>query len=197
MREEKWVQQMAARLTSAEIAVEDARHLEFKVGLRLPYGHEIRSYEESSISISDTMGFRTDLAIVERNHDNTWKPRVVVEAKVARITTHDAITYSQKAAAHRAVHPYLRYGILLGNREHKPLPGRLYRHGQEFDFMISFRTFMPTDEEMAAFLELLQHELEASRIMEKIVYESRQKDRDRYHIFHRRLEVKQLGGREE
>ena len=32
---------------------------------------------------------------------NRWKPRVVVEAKLGSITTHDAITYNQKAATHR------------------------------------------------------------------------------------------------
>lgn len=82
---------------------------------------------------------QTDLSIVEHIDAERWTPRVVVEAKLGSVTTHDAITYSEKAATHRSVHPYLRYGIMLGEREHHPLPGRLYRHGAQFDFMVSFR----------------------------------------------------------
>ncbi len=41
------------------------------------------------------------------------------------ITTHDVITYSHKAATHRQVHPYLRYGILWVE-ENNILPGRLF-----------------------------------------------------------------------
>ncbi len=50
-----------------------------------------------------------------RDRGDRWKPRVVVEAKLGKVTTNDAITYSQKASTHRAVHPYLRYGIMLGD----------------------------------------------------------------------------------
>ncbi|GAI54911.1 unnamed protein product, partial [marine sediment metagenome] len=57
-----------------------------------------------------------------------------IEGKINSVTTHGAITYSQKASTHKNVHPYLRYGILLGNRKHYPLPGRLFRHGAYFDF---------------------------------------------------------------
>jgi hypothetical protein len=34
---------------------------------------------------------------------------------LARLRRMMAITYSQKASTHRAVHPYLRYGIMLGD----------------------------------------------------------------------------------
>jgi hypothetical protein len=67
---------------------------------------------------------------------------------------------------------------MLGNREHYPLPGRLYRHGAQFDFMISFRGTDPDKSEMAMFIELLQAEVTASRTLEKILYESRRRDRD-------------------
>jgi hypothetical protein len=110
-----------------------------------------------------------------------------VEAKVDTVTSHDAIAYSQKAAARRGVHSYLRYGILLGNREHYPLPGRLYRHSAEFDFMASFASFGPTESEMNAFVEVLKLKVAASRTLDKILYESRRPDRDRYTILHRQL----------
>src|SRR5437762_1914223 len=123
---------MAAGLRT-DLARQEAM-LEVKTRLRLAYGHEIVSYLEKPVTRSTK--FETDLAIVETT-DGAWRPRVVVEAKLGSVTTHDAITYSQKAVHHRAVHPYLRYGVMLGRRRHHPLPGRLYRHGAQFDFMIS------------------------------------------------------------
>ena len=135
--------------------------------------------------------FETDLAIIERSSkDGSWRPRVIVEAKIMSVSTHDAITYSTKAAAHRSVYPYLRYGVMFGKPRKLPLPGRLYRHGAQFDFMISFRNFRPSDAEMVSLTKLLCSEVEASRTMEKLLFENRKQDRDRYTILHRKLEVK-------
>jgi len=128
----------------------------------------------------------TDILVVEVE-TSQWKPRVVVEAKLARITTHDAITYSQKAATHKQVHPYLRYGILLGKREHYPLPGRLFRHGSHFDFMISWVAEEATPEEFSDFVNLLLDEVTASRALEEMIYSSRNPKRKRYTALHKRL----------
>ena len=130
---------------------------------------------------------QTDLVIIETNKDGQWKPRVVIEAKVRSINTHAAITYSQKAASHKSVHPYLRYGIMLGERRHYPLPGRLYRHGLHFDFMMSFVAAEPTAAEMLKFSDVLRAEVEASRKIEKVIYESQSPKRDHYTMLHRRL----------
>lgn len=118
----------------------------------------------------------------------------MVEAKVGSVTTHDAITYSQKAANHRAVFPYLRYGIMIGNRQHYPLPGRLYRHGTQFDFMISFQRYEPSPREIEAFRGVLMAEVEASQALERMIYESRRRDRDHHTLFHRRLDLGDIGG---
>jgi hypothetical protein len=186
MSEAQWVKRMASELGALPWLNENG--LSVRTGLKVAYGCEIRWYgpqpEPQSIS------FETDLAVTEAAADGRWKPRVVVEAKLGSITTHDAITYSQKAVSHRAVHPYLRYGIMLGNRRHYPLPGRLYRHGAQFDFMISFCATEPTKSEIALFATVLQTELAASKTLEKILYESRRKDRDHYTLLHRELKVK-------
>ena len=89
----------------------------------------------------------------------------------------------------KAVHPYLRYGIMLGNRQHHPLPGRLYRHGAQFDFMISFCGTEPTNDELTLFVKLLKAEVSASKTLEKILYESRRRARDHYTLLHRQLRV--------
>jgi hypothetical protein len=186
MTEAQWVERIATELRGLQWLNQEGFSL--RTGLKVAYGCEIASY--GSQPDPQTIAFETDLAIIESVGEDRWKPRVVVEAKLGSITTHDAITYSQKASAHRAVHPYLRYGIMLGDRKDHPLPGRLYRHGAQFDFMMSFRGTEPDESEMATFVEVLQAEAAASRTLEKILYESRRKDRDRYTLLHRQLKVK-------
>ncbi len=184
LTEAEWVELIAGRLRAKSLGAP----LEVVTGLKLAYGNEIDSY--GPVPDSRTSSFQTDLAIREVIDGNRWKPRVVVEAKLGGVTTHDAITYGHKASIHRAVHPYLRYGIALGNRKQYPLPGRLYRHGAQFDFMISIKGFQPTKDELAAFVDVIRCEVEASRTLEKILYESRSPLRDRYTFLHRKLIVR-------
>ena len=185
MRETQWVELVA------DAVQPELEHLGYsfrvETQFKIPYGNEIRAYREEPES--EAIPFATDFVVVEDYPDGSWKPRVVVEAKVDTISTHDAITYSYKAAHHKYVFPYLRYGIMLGNREHYPLPGRLYRHGTQFDFMISFKGHDLTQKERDAFRELLLEEVEASRRLENMIYESRKRDRDHHTLFHRRLIV--------
>jgi hypothetical protein len=100
------------------------------------------------------------------------------------------ITYSQKAATHKNVHPYLRYGILLGNRKHYPLPGRLFRHGAYFDFMLSWPAFEPTGVELDDLVRLIQDEVKASRDLEEIIFHSRDPKRPNYTCLHRPLRLR-------
>ena len=190
MRETEWVEFVADAVRGG-IAGSD-QSLKIETQLKLPYGYEIRAYRQEREPESEAIEFATDFIVVE-NLDGGWKPRVVVEAKVGSVTTHDAITYSQKAANHRAVFPYLRYGIMIGNRQHYPLPGRLYRHGTQFDFMISFQRYEPSPREIAAFRGVLMAEVEASQALERMIYESRRRDRDHHTLFHRRLTVDDIG----
>lgn len=164
----------------AMLVVEDGR--------RLAYAREILRYSNcDEPSREHGMRYETDLLISERFDDGTWIPRVVVEAKLGSVTTHDAITYSQKAGTHKQVHPYLRYGILLGDRGHYPLPGRLFRHGAAFDFMLSWQGFEPVEDELPVLTELLHAEVVASRMLEDIVFNTRARDRSAYTVLHRPL----------
>jgi hypothetical protein len=53
--------------------------------------------------------------------------------------------------AHRQVHPYLRYRILIGEREGYPLPRRLFWHGMQLDFMLSWAGIEATEQESSDF----------------------------------------------
>lgn len=183
MKETEWVETVLKKITINSIIKSD----DFRVGAqkKLPYGYEVRSYGNEPMS--KAIKYKTDLLISEKIGEKLWKPRVVIEAKIGKISTHDSITYSEKAKAHKSVHPYLRYGVILTNRKHYPLPGRLYRHGKEFDFMLSFKSFKPTRQEKERFFKLINVEIFTSKKLEHIIYSSRKKDREHYTMFHRKL----------
>ena len=189
MTEVEWVKMFAPEV-EARLRVIDPR-LSVLTGKKLPYANEIISYKNAEINDSDFMDYETDLLVTESAEEGIWKPRVIIEAKYrGSITTHDAITYSHKAFTHRQVHPYLRYGILVGERKHHPLPGRLFRHGTQFDFMLSWIATEPARAEMDDLVEVLTKEVAASRIMEGIIFDSRKKRRNHYTVLHKELRVK-------
>lgn len=165
----------------------ESPHLFANTGKKLTYANEVVAYtqaQEEKIEC-EQMRFETDILIYESLDNGRWKPRVVIETKIRDVTTHDAITYSQKAANHKAVHPYLRYGIGIGKIDQ--LPGRLFRHGENFDFMISWSDFDPNGDELDSLMAVVKKEVEASRQLEEIMYGTRNKDRTKYFILHRPL----------
>ena len=190
VQEPEWVE-LVAKNVKPELTVL-GQSLDVQTQGKIAYGYEIRAYRYEKEPEAEAIEFATDFIVVEGT-DGGWKPRVVVEAKVGSVTTHDAITYSQKAANHRSVFPYLRYGIMLGNRQHYPLPGRLYRHGTQFDFMISFRGYKPSTKELEVFRDVLIAEIKASQALENMIYESRRRDRDHHTLLHRRLTLGDIG----
>jgi hypothetical protein len=136
------------------------------------------------------MKYETDILLSQETKSGGWIPRVVIETKLARIDTHAAITYSQKSATHKQVHPYLRYGIFLGNRGDLALPGRLFRHGAHFDFMLSWKRFRSDAEEWKTLTRIIRQEITASKELEKLIFDSRKKDRDKIYSFHKPLRTK-------
>lgn len=159
-----------------------------EAGKSLLYANEVYEYTSEGDGKIEKMGFRTDILIFEKFLNGTWKPRVVIETKIRGVTTHDAITYSKKAANHKAVHPYLRYGIFIGEIDH--IPGRLFRHGENFDFMVTWAGPTPSDEERDDLIEVIKQEVEASRQLDHIMYGTRNKERAKFTLLHRPLVLK-------
>lgn len=166
-------------------------HLQILQGANLSYANEVLEYRGNERIIGKPIVYETDLLVVESTDSGSWKPRVVIECKIHNVSTHDAITYSEKAFAHKRVHPYLRYGILIGNRKHYPLPGRLFRHGLFFDFMASWVGFNSTEVERIDLLGILVDEVQSSRHLEGMLYESRSASRKRYVVLHKPLILKE------
>ena len=182
MDEKEWIALIADKL-SAEMKTSS---LTVEQGKKVPYAYEILHYDSDGKLHAKPMKYETDLLITESFPGNT-RPIIIIEAKIERVTTHDAITYSQKALAHKQVHPYLRYGVILGARKHYPLPGRLFRHGTAFDFMQSFSGFEPTEAEWKSFIKILWQEAENSRLLREVIFNSRSKGRKAFTSFEKEL----------
>jgi len=183
-REDEWVKGLRERIAKELGNVKVFCHK------KLPYAHEIFSFEGEKAVDMATHPFQTDLLIAEGGEGNLWTPRVVVECKLSSVTTHDALTYSAKAAAHKQVCPYLRYGILVGNLGDDAVPGRLLRHGAHFDFMVTWSEAEPAHEQWAQFTCVLTKEIEASRTLHALLADTRCHERQRYSVIHRRLWAK-------
>jgi hypothetical protein len=191
MKETEWVSSFVQKL-STELVKAEHKNLKAGEGKKLSYANEIRWYNTNGEETETIpLKYETDILIYEEDN-NVWKPRVVIEAKKDTVTTHDAITYSQKALTHKHVHPYLRYGILIGNRLNYPLPGRLFRHGINFDFMLSWVHLNPTDKEWEVFIQIILDEVEASKYLEEMIFNSRSSQRKQYTMLHKPLIIKKI-----
>ncbi len=188
MTEKEWVKSIISDIEKQLRKLDDT--IRVVDGHRLSYANEIRNYNaDNSPADQHAALYETDILVYEQVNTATWKPRIVVETKLGSVTTHDAITYSQKAQTHKYVHPFLRYGILIGNREDYPLPGRLFRHGQHFDFMLSWKSFQADKNEFEKIIEILNDEIKASRTLDEILFNSRSKDRQKFTSLHRPLRL--------
>lgn len=193
MTENEWTKSIKEKLNK-EFCKEDVC---VDVLQKIPYSQEIEFYDEGWKPIyMDPARFETDLIIYEKKGSQI-KPRVIIEAKLGKVSTHDAITYSYKAEKHKSITPYLRYGIMIGDRKHYPLPGRLFRHGTNFDFMFSFVGAFPDSDEWKTFTAMLNKEIIYSKQMEEILHESRKKDRKHYFMLQKQLVLKEMSDAEE
>lgn len=190
MKENDWTKSICELLQKQDLG--DNIHID--VLKKIPYAFEISSFNDEweidKDSFSET-SFETDMVVYEKLN-NKIIPRVIIEAKVGTVTTHDAITYSHKAMYHKNVIPYVRYGIMLGAREKYPLPGRLFRHGTNFDFLFSFVDYLPADKEIRAFVEMVKKEITYSRQFEEILSNSRSRNRKRYYMLQKEFHLEEM-----
>ncbi len=186
--EVEWVESLKTAISASfvqdEIIVQTRK--------RLPYEFHIDRYadeKQGQYSVSNpvfsTNAYQTDMILVEQQHgSNGWIPRVVVEFKFGSVTTHDALTYSTKAATHKNVHPYLRYGLVIGGFN-KPVPTRVIRHGQHFDFMATISSESLTNGDQTKLTLLLKEEVAASRTIGKMI-----REKNDAWLIHRQLSIK-------
>ncbi len=190
--EKEWVESVLQPRLAAELAKcdEGEWHIAIASGKKLTYAYEILRYSNEGCDETLNAEYETDLLIYDLRQNGDWIPRVVLECKKGAVTTHDALTYSTKAATHKHVHPYLRYGVLIGDFG-SALPGRLIRHGAYFDFMMVWGGEEPTKEELSSLVRVLKDEIQASRTLHGLLTDSRSKKRKKFSLLHRPLQLDQ------
>jgi hypothetical protein len=188
--EKSWVENVKHRLDGVDFG----ENIKIATQCKLPYAQEVIKYYKKDNelrpgNINSQNVYETDLMIYEEI-DNTINPRVVIEAKLSRLNTHEPIIYSHKALQHKSVTPYLRYGIMIGNI--KDLPRRLFRHGVNFDFMISFKNYNLTEHELSIFVELLVKEVRFSRQIEEMLFDRRKSTTKHYFVMQKMLSLDEI-----
>lgn len=129
--------------------------------------------------------FQTDLCIfLQKYNGKEIKniPKVVIEFKNA-LSTHDVITYSNKARRHKQVYPYLRYGLISYNIS--KIPKRFFMHNEDLDFYLALKDHSHNLETIL--MGLIKKELEISDILELTIFG----DHD-YDYFRTNIEFKNL-----
>jgi len=184
--ERQWVHSFVARL-DGDLERSRGTRVRATDSTRLAYACEIQRYSADGTPEIETTRYETDILIADHYKDGSWVPRLVIECKLTGITTHDALTYSAKAATHRAVHPYLRYGFLAGSRKDYAIPPRLIRHGENFDFMLTWSGLKASPSEWRAFVALIKNEVKASRKLQTLLQENRSKGRRKFKQIHSSL----------
>jgi hypothetical protein len=105
------------------------------------------------------LAFQTDILVKKGN-----LPLVVIELKVRGFSTHDVLTYSTKAIKHKEVYPYLRYGLVIG--EKTKIEKRFFTHNTGFDFAVAIDNIKNRIDELA---EIIRTQLRASEEMLEIL----------------------------
>ena len=190
MKENDWTKSICELLQEGVLG----ENIFIDVLKKIPYAFEISALDEAWEVVADGFdktSFETDMVVYEKQNGKIV-PRVIIESKVGTVTTHDAITYSHKAMYHKNVIPFVRYGIMLGARETYPLPGRLFRHGTNFDFLFSFVDYEPSEKEIATFIDMLKREITYSRQIEEILSNSRSRGRKRYFMLQKEFHLEEM-----
>jgi len=194
MTEKEWAESVKEYLSSVKIS----DNIKIDTLIDIPYTSEIVEYDlnfEPLHLSNKEKEFETDILIYEQNAD-VIKPRIIIETKLSKITTHDAIVYSNKAQNHKTITPFIRYGIIIGDRGYHPLPGRLFRHGINFDFMMSFKKEEIDKDEKKVLKELIEKELRYSNQIEEMIYNSRSKSRKHYFVLQKELNLMEMNNNE-
>jgi len=110
--------------------------------------------------------FETDL-LIEDSH----RPLVVCELKLG-ITSHDVITYSAKAAKHKEIYPFLRYGLLIGGQS--TVDARFFTHNSDLDFVLALSLDQPAlGQQFTVLYDLVENQIKSAERLVRVFQRSR------------------------
>ena len=191
-KENQWTKSICKKLRK-ELKTK-GKEYDCEVGIELPYFVVLSDYDdnwkeptfERSIN-HDT--FETDLLVYEIKN-NKKIPRVIIESKIANMTTHDSLAYCEKAEDHKSLTPFLRYGVMIAESKNG-LTQKYFKHGMKFDFVFCFKNKKPRkgSPEWSKFVEIIKQEIDTSKKLEDIYLNSKINKNERKMYFHNNLEI--------
>ncbi len=111
--------------------------------------------------------FETDVTIFAKKL-GVEVPFIILEVK-DNISSHDIITYSNKAKRHKTVYPFLRYGLVAYGINFIPM--RFFKHNKEIDFFLTLSKYLRDREKLSSILfELVNKEFENFERLQKILH---------------------------
>jgi hypothetical protein len=101
--------------------------------------------------------YQADIVVREKNGK---VPLVAVELKCgagAGYTTHDVLTYSAKAARHKELYPYLRYGMAIAGA--RPIGRKFFFTNTALDFVVAFPIADDDEGGFRRLVEVVKHQV--------------------------------------
>jgi hypothetical protein len=189
-KEEEWIEAVANRIrTEGQLEELDGIPVRVGTGARLPYTYEGLDLEAKEQAKSGSIDYQTDLLLYDQLDSGWWAPRVVIECKLGKVASNNALAFRARAARHKHVHYYLRYGVLIGSKNHFSVAGeRMFRHGDSFDFVARWSDGNANETEWTLFAEILREEVQRSRTIQELF--AIKQYTTKYSVVHRRLSFK-------
>lgn len=160
----KVAKEVASQLLKPPLYVEQSAALLYQ----LTVNNQLDLTVDLKRPVRGNSAFQTDLCIFDKKDEGICIPRVVMEFKT-HITTHDILTYSAKAAKHKQIYPYLRYGIIA--EKDTEVPKRLFTHNDSLDFCAAIAG-LEGNNLSDFFSKLLSDEVKSSILLEDIAFGS-------------------------
>ncbi len=105
-----------------------------------------------------TYAFQTDILILRDS-----RPLVVIEMKNGGFSTHDVITYSNKAEKHKLIYPTLRYGFVVVNTD--VITNKFFTHNTGFDFAVA----VPDEKDFSKVIEVIKAQIKCAEILKDVL----------------------------
>lgn len=146
--------------------------------INLPYANFCDRIDSDGKAVDHGKGkkaYAVDILIYREVENDEKIPLVVIEGKIKSHSSHDAITYSEKARHHKTVFPHLRYGFIVLEARDTEFKLRYHLHSG-FDFEEIFpdrETVEEHDNRVAEFVRRLEEQIEIAERKYQIFFKDK------------------------
>lgn len=168
--EAEWMGSLVSLLSEhlSTVFPEGESAMRVESGVNLAAGYQILDYAEKSARHS-VLFHKADLLVREEGTGGRWTPRVAMECKYGELNSKEALAYNARAEQFKSVHPYLRYGLLIGGYDGLSLPVRVLKNGANFDFIIAWEGAEPRGLTRDRLGAIVVAEIDASRVLSTLL----------------------------